>query len=119
MRPVVWRIAVLVILDPVLLSSSGAELASQSTREAVVAQLLPRATLVTPNLYQGAALLGAPIADVATTARELRELGARAVLIKGGHATDATGSRDYFFDGDRGAWIVGPRYPYEDFPRLC
>jgi hydroxymethylpyrimidine/phosphomethylpyrimidine kinase len=80
-----------VVLDPVLVSSSGGVLLDLEGRERLVAQLLPLATVVTPNLPEAALLLGVPPArDEAAALEQARELlrrGARAVLLKGGHAS--------------------------------
>ena len=82
-----WR-ARHVVLDPVLIASSGARLLSANAVEALVS-LLPLADLVTPNLHEAAALLGEAVApDESAMMRQgerLMRLGARAVLIKGGH----------------------------------
>lgn len=74
-----------VVLDPVLASSSGTSLLSQAALRVLRQELLPMATLLTPNLPEAEILLGQRIIDPAQAARELRALGARAVLIKGGH----------------------------------
>jgi len=78
-----------VVLDPVMLASSGDTLLAPDVREALKRTLCPRALIITPNLPEAAALLGAP---VARTEREMREqgerllmLGPQAVLVKGGH----------------------------------
>ncbi|HUL17683.1 MAG TPA: bifunctional hydroxymethylpyrimidine kinase/phosphomethylpyrimidine kinase [Steroidobacteraceae bacterium] len=79
-----------VVLDPVLVSSSGGGLLDLAGRERLVAELLPRAALVTPNLPEAALLLGvSPARDEAAALEQAEELlrrGARAVLLKGGHA---------------------------------
>ena len=77
-----------VVVDPVLAISAGDILADEPTRTALRDILIPRATLVTPNLDEATALLGRPITDVASmhgAATSFRALGARAALIKGGH----------------------------------
>jgi len=80
-----------IVLDPVLASSSGAALLDAGGREALRENLVPRATLVTPNIPEAAALLGA---EPATSEEELLRqahawlaLGPAAVLIKGGHGS--------------------------------
>jgi hydroxymethylpyrimidine/phosphomethylpyrimidine kinase len=82
-----------VVLDPVLLSTSGAELLDEGGRAALVECLLARATLLTPNLPEAAALLRSVSAiseaQALGQAQQLVALGARAVLLKGGHATGA------------------------------
>ncbi len=83
-----WR-ARHVVLDPVLIASSGARLLSANAVETLVSLLFPLADLVTPNLHEAAALLGEAVApDESAMTRQgerLMRLGARAVLIKGGH----------------------------------
>ena len=80
-----------VVLDPVLASSSGAALLDEEGRQALLECLLPRATVVTPNIPEAAALLGLPSAHepqaLLTQARALLARGAEAVLLKGGHGT--------------------------------
>jgi hydroxymethylpyrimidine/phosphomethylpyrimidine kinase len=78
-----------VVLDPVMIATSGDKLLAPDAVEVLKRVLMPRALVVTPNLPEAAALLDAPIADSETAMRaqgeRLLALGARAVLIKGGH----------------------------------
>ncbi|MDW8479239.1 MAG: bifunctional hydroxymethylpyrimidine kinase/phosphomethylpyrimidine kinase [Xanthomonadales bacterium] len=75
------------VVDPVMVASSGARLISSRAAAAIRRHLLPQATLITPNLPEAAALLGRPLgADLDAAARALGALGPRAVLLKGGHA---------------------------------
>jgi hydroxymethylpyrimidine/phosphomethylpyrimidine kinase len=80
-----------IVLDPVLVSSSGGVLLDARGRAALLEKLLPQATLVTPNVPEIAALLGEPVAanevEWVNQARRLLEFGCQAVLLKGGHAT--------------------------------
>jgi hydroxymethylpyrimidine/phosphomethylpyrimidine kinase len=76
------------VLDPVMVATSGDRLLDEDARHAVLAELVPLATLVTPNLDEAAILAGAEVADVAgmrAAARQLVAAGARAALVKGGH----------------------------------
>lgn len=81
--------AVPVVLDPVLASTSGAALLDRSGQAALRERLLPRATLITPNVPEAAALLdlasAAGEAQLLAQAEALLALGAHAVLLKGGH----------------------------------
>jgi hydroxymethylpyrimidine/phosphomethylpyrimidine kinase len=85
--------AVPLILDPVLRSSSGGELLDGPGRSRLMAALLPRARVVTPNLPELAELTASmparEEAEILHQARQLLECGAGAVLIKGGHASGA------------------------------
>ena len=75
------------ILDPVLVATTGARLGTRALATTLRRDLLPRVDLVTPNIPEAEALLGRRIrrADMHAAARELLDLGARAVLLKGGH----------------------------------
>jgi len=77
------------VLDPVMVASSGARLLASDAVEALRSRLLPRALVLTPNLPEAAALLDCAPArsedEMAEQARALQRLGARAVLVKGGH----------------------------------
>lgn len=78
-----------VVLDPVLVATSGSALAERGTLAAMRSQLIPSATLLTPNLSEAATLLNCAVAldddDIRHQAQELLSLGPRAVLLKGGH----------------------------------
>ncbi|MEY5098332.1 MAG: hypothetical protein RJA36_1051 [Pseudomonadota bacterium] len=77
-----------VVLDPVMVATSGDALIRQETIASLVSELFPRATLVTPNLDEAALLLGRPVrevADLEAAGADLLGLGASAVLLKGGH----------------------------------
>ena len=74
-----------IVLDPVLASSSGTLLLSKAGLHVLREELLPMVTVLTPNLPEAQSLLGRRIADPARAACDLRALGARAVLLKGGH----------------------------------
>lgn len=91
-----------VVLDPVMVAKSGDRLLQAEAVESLTANLLPLATVITPNLPEAGVLLGRemPIAraDMETAARALHDLGAQAVLLKGGHL-EARNSPDLLFDG--------------------
>jgi len=77
-----------IILDPVLRATSGASLGGDDTAQAMMKELFPIASLVTPNLEEASLLLGRDITQVAdfqSASEELLALGPQAVLIKGGH----------------------------------
>ncbi len=77
------------VLDPVMVATSGDVLLAADAIDTLKTALIPRATLITPNLPEAAELLGTSIATTETEARSqldaLARLGARAVLLKGGH----------------------------------
>jgi len=111
------------VIDPVMRSSSGYELMDQDAIEVLRRELIPLARLLTPNIPEAEALAGVRIEDeqgMRSGAEKLREMGARAVLIKGGHISqksEVRGQRsegrqatDLLMDQDevtmfRGEWI--------------
>jgi hydroxymethylpyrimidine/phosphomethylpyrimidine kinase len=101
-----------VVLDPVMVASSGDRLLSAEAVEGLRKHLIPIATLVTPNLPEAAALLNEPVAPDEAAIRgqgqRLLAMGARAVLIKGGHGQGAE-SVDYLFSGDDVLALRAPR----------
>ncbi|CAN5812891.1 bifunctional hydroxymethylpyrimidine kinase/phosphomethylpyrimidine kinase [soil metagenome] len=89
------------VLDPVMVATSGDRLLDEDAVDAVSTQLMPLATLVTPNLDEAAILAGFEMADVARmrdAARALCDGGAAAALVKGGHLKDDV-LVDVYFDG--------------------
>lgn len=103
-----------VVLDPVMVATSGAVLIDNSAVSVLVKELFPRVTLVTPNLDEAALLVGRPLkseADMETAAAELLAKGARAVLIKGGHLPGDTVS-DLLVTAQGGKhWMRAARIP--------
>ena len=81
-----------IVVDPVLRATSGASLGGDDTAQAMISDLFPMASLITPNLEEASLLLGRDILgpqDFQLAAQELLDMGPQAVLIKGGHL-DAT-----------------------------
>jgi hydroxymethylpyrimidine/phosphomethylpyrimidine kinase len=101
-----------VVLDPVMVATSGDRLLSADAVEALRAKLIPRASILTPNLPEAAALLDEPIASseaaIAEQGRRLLAMGCPAVLIKGGHG-QGTESIDYLVDRDGVTALPAPR----------
>ena len=90
------------VLDPVMVATSGDLLLASDAVGALRDVLLPRATVVTPNLHEAAILTGRPVeteAEMAGAARTLVEMGAGAALVKGGHL--AGEAVDLLWDGRR------------------
>src|SRR5205807_151705 len=96
-----WK-ATNLVLDPVMIATSGDRLLAPDAIDALKRELLPRARVVTPNLPEAAALLGTDIAAdedaMQAQAEGILALGAQAVLIKGGHGAGLY-SVDFLFDG--------------------
>jgi hydroxymethylpyrimidine/phosphomethylpyrimidine kinase len=105
-----------VVLDPVMVSESGAQLLEPAARGALMELLLPRVLVVTPNLPEARALVGAAAPrdagaggdDAVELARAVRAVGPRIVVVTGGHREQAI---DIFFDGLAVVEIAGERYP--------
>jgi hydroxymethylpyrimidine/phosphomethylpyrimidine kinase len=98
-----------VVLDPVMIAESGARLLAEDAEHALRSELLPRVSVVTPNLPEARVLAAA--GDGATAeelARAIHALGPGAVVVTGGHRDEAT---DLFFDGERLVEISGERSP--------
>jgi hydroxymethylpyrimidine/phosphomethylpyrimidine kinase len=90
-----------VILDPVMISKSGYALLQPDAQTALIRRLFPLARVVTPNLPEAEALLGKKIADIdamKSAAREISALGAKMVVVKGGHLGRGRAT-DVLFDG--------------------
>ena len=93
------------VVDPVMVSSSGDRLFEEDAVDAIRDRLLPLATVLTPNLLEAEVLLDRKLAswdDIRNGAKELVEMGADAVVITGGHAAVAASkgaATDFFYDG--------------------
>jgi hydroxymethylpyrimidine/phosphomethylpyrimidine kinase len=96
-----------VVLDPVMISESGARLLDEDAQEALRTQLVPRAAVVTPNVPEAQVLSDSENLDAEELVRAVHALGPRAVVLTGGHREEAT---DLFFDGERLVEIPGERY---------
>lgn len=99
-----------VVVDPVMVAKGGDRLLAAEAVEALRELLLPRASLLTPNLDEAGELLGRPVSnleEMRRAARELAELGPKAVLLKGGHLEDDP--CDVLYDGQRLHEFRAPR----------
>ena len=101
-----------IVLDPVMVATSGDPLLAADAVAALRTELIPRASLITPNLPEAAALLEEPVAAseaaIASQGQRLLAMGCRAVLIKGGHGQGAE-STDYLFGGNGTIALEAPR----------
>jgi hydroxymethylpyrimidine/phosphomethylpyrimidine kinase len=104
-RPIIETVAefleshpVPLVVDPVMVASSGAKLLREDAVETLVARLFPLATVVTPNLPEAEELAGLPGAPRRILAERLHELGAATVIVTGGHGAEQV---DHLFDGRR------------------
>lgn len=97
-----------VVLDPVMVAESGAPLLEDSAQATLRELLLPRVTVVTPNVPEASVLAGASDLAPEELARAVHALGPRNVVVTGGHREEAI---DLFFDGQELVEIPGDRYP--------
>jgi hydroxymethylpyrimidine/phosphomethylpyrimidine kinase len=96
-----------VVVDPVMVAESGAELLDRGARSALISRLLPLATVATPNLPEARVLTGLADAGAETLARAVHALGPAAVVVTGGHGERAV---DVFYDGEMLVELTGERY---------
>jgi hydroxymethylpyrimidine/phosphomethylpyrimidine kinase len=100
------------VVDPVLASTTGASLLSSDALSVLVRQLLPLATVVTPNLAEAEALTGRPVRtidDMREAARRIQAMGPRSVVVTGGHLEDGADAIDVLLDGSAVVELRGPR----------
>lgn len=100
------------VVDPVMVSSSGTWLLKPAAQRALMRDLLPLATLVTPNKDETEVLLGRPVRsleDLRRAARELHEKFGCATLVKGGHLRTERDAIDFFYNG-RDEWMLEAPY---------
>lgn len=106
--------AVPVILDPVLAASSGGELLSDQGLGVLLSKLLPLITIITPNMGELASLTNLPVSnteEVSLAAKQLLKLGAKSVLVKGGHfEADSSLSIDFYVSDAESFCLIGERW---------
>ena len=101
-----------IVVDPVMVSKSGCHLLKPEARDALIKVLLPLAGVTTPNLYEAEVITGRKIKslpDMEKAAVDISKMGARSVVVKGGHLEgDAV---DVFYDGERFLYFKNERIP--------
>lgn len=111
-----------VVLDPVMISTSGARLLDTDARSTLLYRLLPLASVLTPNIPEAETLLGHAIPDASAAREALRELhalGGGAVLLKGAHLDEGDQVFDRWFDGETEAEFIHPRLDIEGHGTGC
>lgn len=101
------------VVDPVMVATSGARLSGADAVAALMELLVPMATVLTPNLAEAAALTGLVVEDrrgMSRAAAALMEAGARAVLVKGGHLAETETSSDLLVEEGGSRWLEAPRH---------
>ncbi len=100
------------VVDPVMIATSGAPLLPPAAIDTLRRVLLPLAMVVTPNLHEAAALTGRPVnteSEMEEAARAIHALGPRYVVVKGGHLEGSAESVDLLFDGQQIRRFASPR----------
>lgn len=99
-----------IVVDPVMVSTSGSSLMDEDAKETLVTKIFPLATVITPNIPETEVLSGLKISS-AEDMKKAAEIIARklsgAILIKGGHCVED--ANDYLYDGKNGIWFEGRR----------
>ncbi len=99
-----------IVVDPVMVATSGAKLISDNAIETLKNELLPLATVITPNIPEAEVLCSSKITsekDMENAAKSINEKFGCAVLLKGGH--NLNDANDFLFDGKIGTWFYGKR----------
>ncbi len=99
-----------IVLDPVMVSKSGFKLLSEDAKDTLIKELFPITTLITPNLPEAEEILGVEIKnteDMKKAAINLKKLGPKAVLVKGGHLEDD--ATDILYDGEKFIYLKQKR----------
>ncbi|TOM91281.1 bifunctional hydroxymethylpyrimidine kinase/phosphomethylpyrimidine kinase [Vibrio parahaemolyticus] len=106
------------VIDPVMVATSGDLLLEQSAISTLKEELIPLADIITPNLPEGAALTGKPVpqseAEMSDMIDDLRALGAKAILLKGGHLEEDENSNDLLIMQNSAKLISAKRFPTQN-----
>ena len=100
----------IIVVDPVMVSKSGFQLLAPDACETLIKELLPLATLVTPNLPEATVIVGYEVSnkdDMLKAAKDIITFGAKNVLMKGGHLQES--ADDLLYDGREATWFTGER----------
>ena len=100
----------IIVVDPVMVSKSGYRLLAPDACETLTKELLPIATLLTPNLPEASVIVGYEVnnkADMLKAAKDIIALGVKTVLMKGGHLQES--ADDLLYDGSEEIWFTGKR----------
>jgi hydroxymethylpyrimidine/phosphomethylpyrimidine kinase len=101
------------VVDPVMVAKGGDPLLQPEARDALIAELLPLAYVITPNHHEAQVLTGQEIrtvADAQAAAVAIHRMGAQNVVVKGGHLPEAEDAVDVFYDGQAHLTLHAPRH---------
>ena len=99
-----------IVVDPVMVATSGAKLISDEACDVLINELIPIADVITPNIPEAMVLSNIEIKDSNDMEKAIKiisKLGSKTVLLKGGHSIND--ANDLFFDGKNNIWIMGKR----------
>ena len=102
-----------IVVDPVMIAKSGARLLEEHAKQALITDLLPNATVVTPNAMEAAALSGHPVTtfeEAKDAARMIAQFGPDAIVVKGGHLAGSE-AVDIIYYNDTFSVLKAPRIP--------
>lgn len=97
------------VIDPVMIAKGGQSLLQQQAIDALKEQLIPLSTIITPNIPEAEVLTGMTIRtdeDIHRAAKRIVKLGAKSVVMKGGHRSDVLDAKDYYLDSDGQSFTV-------------
>lgn len=101
------------VVDPVMVAKGGAALLADSAMDALKKELIPLATLITPNLPEAEMIIGQTLTtkkEIEKAAKKIQIMGAKNVVIKGGHRLDVTDAADFLLLEDGSSeWLSKPR----------
>lgn len=113
LMPFLARFSIPIVYDPVLFASVGAALYQGEIHQFLLQHVLPKMTVLTPNIPEAEWLLGRIISsnqEIEVAAQELQRLGPKVVLLKGGHSLmQHSQAQDYWTDGQESGWLTSPR----------
>jgi hydroxymethylpyrimidine/phosphomethylpyrimidine kinase len=102
------------VVDPVMVAKGGDPLLAEDARQAIREELLPLAAVITPNIFEAEALLSRRIEGLSAmqeAARDLRKIGCRWVVVKGGHLEIESEAIDVIYDGEEFVLLKSPWIP--------
>ncbi|PYZ92325.1 bifunctional hydroxymethylpyrimidine kinase/phosphomethylpyrimidine kinase [Salipaludibacillus keqinensis] len=100
------------VVDPVMISTSGSKLLHEEAMDALIHKLIPKATIITPNIPEAKVITGMNLStfeDRKSAVKELHKLGPQAVLLKGGHEENSDHIVDILFDGETFYYFTVPK----------
>lgn len=102
----------ILVVDPVMVSTSGSKLLRDEAMDSLIKQLIPKATIITPNIPEAKEITGMPLTTLAerkTAVKAMHQMGAQSVLLKGGHEEATDTITDILFDGNTFHYFSVPK----------